>query len=67
METWKMIDGFEAYEVSDLGRVRRRLPGAPCGHRGRKKRRRKHGSKAWKKGSPGRPPLKVKSQVETQE
>lgn len=26
-ETWKTIAGFEAYEVSDLGRVRRRLPG----------------------------------------
>ncbi len=26
MEQWKTIDGFEAYEVSDLGRVRRRLP-----------------------------------------
>ena len=23
METWKIIDGFEAYEVSSLGRVRR--------------------------------------------
>jgi hypothetical protein len=27
MENWKMVEGFEAYEVSDLGRVRRRLPG----------------------------------------
>lgn len=26
-ELWKTIKGFEAYEVSDLGRVRRRLPG----------------------------------------
>jgi hypothetical protein len=26
-EHWKIIAGFEAYEVSDLGRVRRRLPG----------------------------------------
>lgn len=26
-EHWKTIEGFEAYEVSDLGRVRRRLPG----------------------------------------
>jgi hypothetical protein len=26
-ERWKTINGFEAYEVSDLGRVRRRLPG----------------------------------------
>jgi hypothetical protein len=26
-ENWKTIEGFEAYEVSDLGRVRRRLPG----------------------------------------
>jgi hypothetical protein len=24
METWKKIEGFESYEVSDLGRVRRR-------------------------------------------
>ena|ERR1017187_1210683 len=29
MEKWKEIEGFEAYEVSDLGRVRRRLPGRP--------------------------------------
>lgn len=27
MENWKKIKGFEAYEVSDLGRVRRTLPG----------------------------------------
>jgi hypothetical protein len=27
MEKWKAVEGFEAYEVSDLGRVRRRLPG----------------------------------------
>ena len=27
-ELWKAIAGFEAYEVSSLGRVRRRLPGA---------------------------------------
>jgi hypothetical protein len=33
-ERWKTIDGFEAYEVSDLGRVRRRLPGLACGHHG---------------------------------
>jgi hypothetical protein len=33
MEHWKTIKDFEAYEVSDLGRVRRRLPGAPCGWR----------------------------------
>lgn len=26
-ENWKPIEDFEAYEVSDLGRVRRRLPG----------------------------------------
>ena len=26
-EQWKTVAGFEAYEVSDLGRVRRRLPG----------------------------------------
>ena len=26
-EQWKIVTGFEAYEVSDLGRVRRRLPG----------------------------------------
>jgi hypothetical protein len=26
-EHWKTVAGFEAYEVSDLGRVRRRLPG----------------------------------------
>jgi hypothetical protein len=26
MERWKTIANFEAYEVSDLGRVRRRLP-----------------------------------------
>ena len=25
MENWKTVEGFEAYEVSDLGRVRRRL------------------------------------------
>ena len=34
MEKWKAVEGFEAYEVSDLGRIRRRLPGAPCGHHG---------------------------------
>ena len=28
MEQWKPIEGFEAYEVSDAGRVRRRLSGA---------------------------------------
>ena len=33
-EHWKPIADFEAYEVSDLGRVRRRLPGEPCGHHG---------------------------------
>jgi hypothetical protein len=27
MENWKTIEGFEAYEVSNLGRVRRALPG----------------------------------------
>jgi NUMOD4 motif len=27
MEKWKAIKNFEAYEVSNLGRVRRRLPG----------------------------------------
>lgn len=27
MENWKVIMGFEAYEVSDRGRMRRRLPG----------------------------------------
>lgn len=27
MEIWKIIPGHDAYEVSDLGRVRRRLPG----------------------------------------
>ena len=27
MEKWKAVEGFEAYEVSDLGRVRRRLLG----------------------------------------
>jgi hypothetical protein len=27
MENWKTIEGFEAYEVSDLGRVRRNAPG----------------------------------------
>jgi len=26
-ELWKIIENFEAYEVSNLGRVRRRLPG----------------------------------------
>lgn len=26
-ETWKTIEGFDAYEVSDFGRVRRKLPG----------------------------------------
>lgn len=31
-EQWKTIEGFEAYEVSDLGKVRRRLPGMPGGH-----------------------------------
>jgi hypothetical protein len=29
MENWKTIEGFENYEVSDLGKVRRRLPGEP--------------------------------------
>ena len=28
MENWKPIEGFAAYEVSDLGAVRRKLPGA---------------------------------------
>jgi hypothetical protein len=32
MENWKTIENFEAYEVSDLGRVRRRLPGMPSGY-----------------------------------
>ena len=27
MENWKIVDGIVAYEVSDLGRIRRRLPG----------------------------------------
>jgi hypothetical protein len=27
MENWKVIEGFEAYEVSDLGRVRRAIKG----------------------------------------
>ena len=27
MEKWKVVKDFEAYEVSNLGRVRRRLPG----------------------------------------
>jgi hypothetical protein len=27
VETWKIIDGFEAYEVSSLGRVRRAVAG----------------------------------------
>ena len=27
MENWKVVKGFEAYEVSDLGKVRRVLPG----------------------------------------
>jgi hypothetical protein len=26
MENWKPIEGFAAYEVSDLGAVRRKLP-----------------------------------------
>jgi hypothetical protein len=26
-ELWKIVEGFEAYEVSNLGKVRRRLPG----------------------------------------
>lgn len=27
VEKWKVVKNFEAYEVSDLGKVRRRLPG----------------------------------------
>ena len=30
-EQWKTIEEIDAYEVSDLGNVRRRLPGKPCG------------------------------------
>ena len=40
----------------------------PCGKNSRKARRQKAGSKAWKAGSPGRPPLSAKkSQNETRE
>ncbi len=35
-----------------------------CGEARKKKRRRKLGSKAWKAGSPGRPPLKAVQQEE---
>ena len=38
-ERWKTIEGFEAYEVSDLGKVRRKLPGTLGGHK-----RSSHGS-----------------------
>ena len=33
-ELWKIIAGFEAYEVSNLGRVRRILPSAGSGRKG---------------------------------
>lgn len=37
-----------------------------CGEARKKKRRRKLGSKAWKPGSPGRPPLSIQKQEEQQ-
>jgi len=35
MENWKNVCGFSAYEVSDMGLVRRRLPGGNATHIGK--------------------------------
>ena len=59
---WKIIK-FRSFSCINCGQSRGDSPYkrmcTVCGETRKKARRRKLGSKAWKPGRPGRPPLKV--------